>query len=270
MTGKLTSVTNLRKYIWPGFLVALLFAAGAVTLSFRGVDIFALVAAATSSLTRSPVTLYMTPYDDTQLEIGAAKKIDISINARESINAIGTTITFPGDLVEVLGFSKEKSFFNLWTEDTKISEDNGEIHFSGGTTMSGGLTGTGTVLTIAVRAKKSGHVELKFKNYEVYSGDGTGTKLDSDARALIFDVPEPTRAVATGGSGSPNVSNQNVLQNEKPLSRTPDVNTDGAVNLIDVSIMMMRLVMPYDYHFDLDMDGAITLGDVSIVIANVR
>jgi hypothetical protein len=230
------------------------------------VDIFGLVASATSSLTRSPVTLYMTPYDDKALEVGASKKIDLVVNAREPINALGTTISYPQESVEILGFSKEKSFLNLWTEETSIREDSGEIHFSGGTTMRGGLTGTGTILTIAVRAKKIGHVELRFKDSEIYSGDGTGTRLDSSARVLAFDVVETPRTVEIVSGGSSQV----VLEPEKLLPRTPDVNTDGAINLIDVSILMMRLVMPYDYHFDLDMDGAITVGDVSVVLSKIR
>src|SRR6185436_10641396 len=103
--------------------------------------------------------------------------------------------------------------------------------------------------------------KLTFINSETYAADGEGTLLDNETRSIIFSVqePQPTHIAVTSAS-----------QPEKPLPRTPDVNTDGAVNLVDVSIMIMRLVMPYDYHFDLDLDGAITIGDVSVVLASIR
>src|SRR6185503_3353340 len=126
------------------------------------VDILGLVAAATSSLSRSPVILEMLPYHDRTLDVGEAEQIDVFVDTEVPINAIGTTITFPKDSVEVLGFSKEKSFFDLWTEETAIDEDDGAVHFSGGTVRSGGLVGTGTVLTLTVRPKKSGRITFDF------------------------------------------------------------------------------------------------------------
>src|SRR4051812_30135367 len=110
--------STLQKFAWPGMLVGLVITIGVVAMTFRGVDIFGLVAAATSSQGQAPVTLYFTPYDDSDMQVGDIKKIDVQVNARTGINAVGATIKFPQDNVEVLGFSKEKSFFDLWTEET--------------------------------------------------------------------------------------------------------------------------------------------------------
>src|SRR6185436_17057801 len=124
-----SSRTHLRRFAWASCLVVVVALTGVVTLSLRGVDILGLVAAATSSLSRSPVILEMLPYHDRTLDVGEAEQIDVIVDTEVPINAIGTTITFPKDSVEVLGFSKEKSFFDLWTEETAIDEDDGAVHF---------------------------------------------------------------------------------------------------------------------------------------------
>ena len=262
MRPKSSPKREMHKFAWPGVLILCLAAAGIITFTMRTVDISGLVAAATSSLTQAPVTLYMTPYDVGKFTLGDVKKIDVIVNAEVPINAIGTTIKFPPDSLEVLGFSKEKSFFDLWTEETAIHEDIGEVHFSGGTTRKGGLVGTGTVITLTVRAKKSGEEKMIFKDPHVYAADGEGSELETESRSLSLVVENPPAStyVPVTSASAP----------EKPLPRTPDVNSDGIVNLIDVSIMIMRLVMPYDYHFDLNMDGAINIADISIVLSQVH
>lgn len=257
-----------RSSIWSSLLVVLLIGVGGITVTLRGVDIFGLAAAATSSLIQAPVTLYLIPYNDAVMYQGDIKKIDVSVNARKPINAIGATIKFPQDSVEIIAFSKEKSFFDLWTEETAISEEDGEIHFSGGTTNTGGLTGTGTVITLTLRAKKSGSQNLFFKDSQIYSADGEGTLLDNDTRSISFNVlPPPSSPVASGGQ----VSQQISLQPENPLPKGSDLNGDGVINLVDLSIMVLHLVMAqYNQRYDLNMDGVVNISDLSIVLSQIR
>lgn len=255
---------------WPGILATLLLALGAITLSIKAGDILSKVAATAAVFNGSTTTLFLTPYDDTDLEIGETERVDVNINTKASINALGVTIKFPVDLLEVVGFSKEKSFLDLWTEDTAIREDIGEIHFSGGTVKKGGLTGTGTVLTVLVKSKRAGIATLSFVDTEVYPNDGSGRVMYDETRSLSFDIADPK---ASNASHAQDLSTQPpsiIAPTEMPRPRTADVNTDGAINLVDVSIMVMRLVMPYDYHFDINMDGSITVADVSAVLAQSR
>jgi hypothetical protein len=88
------------------------------------------------------------------------------VNARVPINALGITIKYPQDLIEVVGVSKQKSFLDLWTEDTAIREEAGEVHFSGGTTAHGGLLGTSTAITLTIEAKKPGTATISFEDVE--------------------------------------------------------------------------------------------------------
>lgn len=258
-----------RWFAWPGVIATVLLATGVITLAFRAGDILSLVAAATASFGGVTTTLYISPYASKPVQIGDSMTIDINMNSRVAINAIGATISFPTDLIEVVAFSKEKSFLDLWTEETAIREDIGEIHFSGGTIRSGGMTGTGTVLTLTIRSKNPGTATIAFKDSEIFPNDGTGRAVSNETRELTFDIVDRvTKSNATPQTSSVTVAG-NALTN-LPQPRTPDVNTDGVVNLVDVSIMIMRLVMPYDYHFDLNNDGAVNVADVSTVLTIAR
>jgi hypothetical protein len=263
-----------RRFGLSSIFVTLLVAAGAVTFTLRGVDILSLVAAATTTLGRPPATLYLIQYEDGDPEVGEIRNIDIAINARTPINAVGATIKFPQDSLEVLGFSKERSFFDLWTEETAINEDTGEIHFSGGTTRPGGLMGTGTVLTLTVRAKKTGVQTISFEGTQVYADDGKGTLLANDSRTLSFNaLPQP---VAIGGNARPSTietlpAADQSMQPARPLPKSADLNGDGVINLIDVSIMIIHMMMaPYDQRYDLNMDGSVNISDLSILLSQVR
>ena len=267
MSRSRSSRPSTPRFAWSGVLAAVLIAVGAISFTLKGVDILGLVAATTSSLIQAPVTLYLTPYDDQDLHVGETKKIDVTLNARTPINAVGATIKFPQDSMEVVGFSKEKSFFDLWTEETAINEDTGEIHFSGGTIKQGGIIGTGTVLTLTVRPKKTGDETLFFKDSQVYSNDGKGTQLDNDTRSLTFGVTSAPPPVMAATSPSPT----NIVQPEKPLPKSADLNGDGFVNLIDMSIMIIHLMMaPYDQRYDLNVDGVVNISDLSILLSKVR
>jgi hypothetical protein len=259
-------IRSVRRYLHKNFaghtaLLGVLLFIGVMTFSLRNANISRLVAAATSSIVKAPTVLYFTPYSDSTINVGDTANIDINVNTRVPINAVGITVKFPQDILEVVGFSKEKSFLDLWTEETAINEDAGEVHFSGGTIRQGGLIGTSTALTLTVRAKKSGAAKLSFENAEVFPSDGKGVSVEDDAQDLVLTIPsEPTAPAATGGGGGAPVH---------PLPRSSDLNGDGAVNLIDVSIMIVHIFGPYDPRYDLDMDGGIGISDLSILLSKL-
>ncbi len=265
-------IRSVRRYLHKYFashtalLVALLFV-GIMTFTLQGTDISRLLAAATSSLTKAPVVLYFTPYDNSTIEVGKTTKIDLNINARIPINAVGITVTFPQDTLEIVGFSKEKSFLDLWTEETAIKEDLGEVHFSGGTIRQGGLVGTSTALTITVRAKKSGQAKLSFGSAEVFASDGKGMSVENEAQELTITIPEaPKTASASAGNGEGGGGGGTP---EHPLPRSADLNGDGIVNIIDVSILIVRMFGAYDPRYDLDMDGTISIADLSVLLSKL-
>lgn len=250
-------------------LILLLISGIGLTFTFQG-PLGSLLASATSSLTRSPAVMYFTPYSSSSLPAGDTTDIDININAKVPINAIGATIKYPAESLEIVGVNKEKSFFDLWTEDTVIKEGSGEVHFSGGTTMMGGLMGTGTVLTLSVRAKKDslgGAAKLTVSDLQVYAGDGKGTTLDSDAHPFTYTIVQKTPAVvpvaSRGAVPAP------TPRPDVPRAPSADFDGSGSVTIVDMSILTVHIVMAYDPRYDLDMNGVIGLSDLSILFSRM-
>jgi hypothetical protein len=234
-----------------------------LTASFHG-PLAALLAAATSSISHSDSVVYFTPYDDRPLTPGDSGDIDINVNTRVPINAIGATIKFPTDTLEVVGISKKKSFLDLWTEETVINEKTGEIHFSGGTTASGGMSGLGTVLTLSVKAKKPGDAKIYFESAQVLKSDGNGSEADNEERSYTYHIATGSTEVA---SASGDVSISAVLPS--PQTPSADLNSDGKIDIVDVSILLMKMLSPYDPRYDLDMNGSVSLSDLSVLFSKM-
>jgi hypothetical protein len=210
----------------------------------------------------SETVLYITPHSSSTLDVGETADIDIRINTKTPINTVGATITFPQDTLEVVGISKADSFLDLWTEDTTIKEAAGEVHFSGGTVKQGGLSGIGTIVTLTIKAKKSGTVQLSFKDTQIFAADGRGTEVPSSKRVYTFDIPESTSTPALAAGGK---------MNEETLPPPPiDFNGDGKINVVDLSIIAIQIIAPYNAKFDLDRDGANSLADLSIFFSRMR
>ena len=209
-----------------------------VTIVFQG-QLASLLAAATSSIDNMPVALFFAPRGGDALTVGETADVDLDIEASVPINALGVTISFPKDQLEVVGISKQRSFLDLWTEDTVIKEDTGELHFSGGTTKKGGLVGSSTVLTFTVLAKKAGTATLAIEEEQVFAGDGKGSPLQADARSLTFSI-SPAAAPNT------NQVSQSARANSeagapKASAPDPDLNGDGSVGLADLSILFSKM-----------------------------
>jgi len=245
---------------------------GFIVVTLQGANILTLLAVASSSLSRSPVVLYITPYEDTSLQVGEITRLDINIRANVPINALGITLKFPQDMVDVVGFSKEKSFIDLWTEDTSIREDTGEVHFSGGTTAKGGFMGTSTTITLSVQAKKAGVAKIFFEDAQIYGSDGKGALIDTDSHAIKLTITDSTStptSLAVGGGGANTAVPSALAPKSSPLPRSADFNADGTVNLIDMSILALHMLGTYDPQFDLNMDGSVDITDLSILLSKI-
>lgn len=227
----------------------------------HSVAIVALLASSALTLNGGLTVLYFAPHGNNVLTTSEITEVDVNINTKLPINAVGATITFPPEIIEIVSISKAHSFLDLWTEDTVIREDKGEVRFSGGTIRPGGMVGTGTVLTLTVRAKKTGDAQIAFKDVNVYSSDGTGTEIESQIRPIVYSIPSP---VPQGLAQSPT---QLQLPSQEKKSPSPDLDNDGKITLVDFSIMTIKILMPYNARYDLDQDGLLGLSDLSILFA---
>lgn len=255
-----------NKRIWFfGYCVAGIFALLLIASPFvLGSSLFDLLASTISSFASATTTVYFMPYSDENLVTGDTVSIDVNINTRVPIDAFGATIGFPKDTIEIVSISKEKSFFDLWTEDTTIAEDTGEIRFSGGTTKRGGIMGTGTVLTLTIKAKNPGTAELLFKNVQVYPYSVSGKPLETEMRPLTYSITKAKKQPALSG-GSPG---ENAVTTGS-VPPNPDLNGDGRINLIDLSILTFKMLSTYDPRYDLNINGSVGLDDLSILLSKM-
>lgn len=261
------SKKNAGQRLLTGYGIALI-VISALGLSFvaaRSGAILNILASSITSLGGTTTTIFFRAYGDRTLKQDGTTSIDVNINAKVPVNALGATISFPKDTIEVVGISKEKSFFDLWTEDTSISEDTGEIHFSGGTTKVGGIMGTGTVITLMVRARAPGTAELKFISVQVYPSDGSGDPLSTATHSISYTITERSEAGVISSSGAA-VSAPAI---GAPLQVNPDLNGDGRITLVDLSILTFKMLGTYDSRYDLNLNGSVGLDDLSILMAKI-
>jgi hypothetical protein len=224
-------------------------------------NLWDLLASATSSFTNgATTTLFFSPQGNETIPPGGTTSIDINVNTNVPINAMGVTISYSSSTLEIVGISKQKSVFDLWTEDTSISEDDGLIHFSGGTTLPGGLIGTGTLLTITVRAKTPGKTKLDFTNVQAYPSDGTGRAIITIVHSITYTILAMTPIGIISGDGA-SINPGAILSS--------DLNGDGKVDLVDLSILIVKMMGPYDPRYDLNSDGNLNLGDMATLLSKL-
>lgn len=224
----------------------------------HGVLVFALLATSVITFNDGTTTLFFMPRGGEKIRVGETAEIDVNITTKTAVNALGATIAFPPDTLQIVGISKEKSFLDLWTEETAIKESEGEVHFSGGTFRPGGLAGTATMLTLTVKALRPGEAKISFGDAEIYSHDGKGLVVDRELRAVNL-------AIAPKDSGNVAPAEQ------KPAAYAPsaDLNGDGKVSLIDASVLTYHLFRTYEPRFDLDTDGKVGLSDISVLFSKM-
>lgn len=226
-------------------------------------SLITLVASSASSLGTSDAVIFFSPEGKETILPGETVRIDVRVNTIMPINAVGATIIYPPQMLEVLAISKEHSFLDLWTEETTINEGAGELRFSGGTLATGGHTGLGTVLSLTVRAKETGRIELSFTEAEIFGHNGRGEAVESEARSFAYLSEKAP--LSTGTSMGRPVESQTSAQ-----ETSADFNDDGRTSLADLSILAVQLLSSYSTQYDLDRDGTVNLKDISILFTKMQ
>jgi hypothetical protein len=222
------------------------------------VAVFILSAFASEDL---PVSLSFDGHGIEKLAPGGVAALDLIITAKTPINALEATIAYPDNLLEIFDVTRNEDTFSLWphseTHDPAVNLR--ELHVVAGTVRRGGFVGTSTIATLHVRAKSVGSAELSFNSIEVTASDGKGTPVPARAHPFAYTIAE-RRLSSSGNSASISVAE---------TAPTPDLDRDGSVTIVDVSILLIRIFGPYDRQFDLDRDGALGISDLSAILARL-
>lgn len=252
-----------------GVALIIVVAFGSSLLIMNSKALLDILASSVTSLNGATTTMFFRSYGTTVLTPESTTSIDVNIHTKVPINALGATISFPREAIEIVGISKEKSFFDLWTEETKISENDGEIRFSGGTTKLGGVMGTGTVLTILVRAKVVGKAQLKFENVQVYPSDGSGAQVSTLTKPILYTIEEASTSAGNAALAAPSGGGSIISGSKSTPLPSMDLNEDGKINLVDLSILTIKMLGGYDSRYDFNLNGSVGLDDLSILMSKI-
>lgn len=137
-------------------------------------------------------TLTITPGSGT-FEVGDRVTYKVQVSGEQPLNAVAGTVVFPSGLFSIESVSKTGSILNFWVTEPTFSKGAGTVQFEG-VALSGFVGGTGTVVTVTLRALKVGSGSVAFQSGQVLANDGQGTDITSGLNGATFTiVPAPVR-----------------------------------------------------------------------------
>lgn len=230
----------MTQYIVPGLIIAVAFLFGGLGMLSQTTD----------------VLVY---FKELPKEEGGPLTVAVSVDATLPINVVSGTISYPKDAFTVEIKKSESSAITVWIEEPKLSNE-GEIAFAGGTNDRAGLLNGAELFTLTLSSTTPEEARMYFSKVEAFASNGQGTKLNTTGGEYIVNKKiEPT---LQGGSGS-HVSTSG---GEMVIQRS-DFDKDGEVTLGDLSIFMVKMLTPYEEHFDINDDKKISVEDLSILLS---
>jgi len=111
-----------------------------------------------------------------QVKVGDIVTATIYVNASgEAINNVEGLLSVPSDLLQVQSVSTVGSVLNLWVEQPTYASQS--VAFNGGITNPGYSGSRGNVVTVFMKALKSGSATISFQSASVRANDGLGTDV---------------------------------------------------------------------------------------------
>lgn len=123
------------------------------------------------------------------VQVGATFSVDVAVtNVQTPINAVSSVISFPPELLEVTGLSKDGSIISMYVTEPAFSNTAGTVRFEGILLNTDAVNTGGRVLRITFKAKAAGTAKVQFISGSVLANDGAGTNTLSGLGALNMTV----------------------------------------------------------------------------------
>ena len=206
-----------------------------------------------TSLSLIPTTFVSQPGDTFTVQVLTTSDIPV--------NVFKGTVRFNEKVLAVADINYNTSLANLWAEEPWYKNGEGTIGFAGGTTRPGGFTGTENLLTITFKALETGDGDLVLVDTQILMHDGLGTE------APLTDYIDTLFLVASSTTDT-QVEHKTKSLADVTVTETkpqPDLNSDGKVNMIDVSLFLLYLPVN-NSKGDLNNDGKVNNADLSIIL----
>lgn len=141
-------------------------------------------------------TLSLSPASGTYT-VGQRVIVNVTVTSDSAMNAASGVVSFPTDLFSV-EYVNKGSVLNFWVTEPSYSNASGRVTFEG-VSLSGFQGSNGSVLTMALRAKKAGTATIAFESGQVLANDGQGTDITAGLRSASYTLvagttpaPQPT------------------------------------------------------------------------------
>lgn len=114
--------------------------------------------------------------NNSQVKVGDIVTATVYVNSEGvAINNVEGLVFVPSDILEIQSISTPGSILNLWVEQPSYSK--GVVSFNGGIPNPGYSGIKGKVITIFMKAVKSGSASISFQSASVRANDGLGTDV---------------------------------------------------------------------------------------------
>lgn len=136
-------------------------------------------------------SLYISPATK-DVNVGDSFTLVVFVNsADQAINAVSGEISWPGEMLKLVNFSKSQSIIKFWVKEPEVLSN--QISFEG-VIFNPGYTGNnGKILTLNFRALRGGTAEVKFSSGMVLANDGQGTNILSGINGSKVVIKERER-----------------------------------------------------------------------------
>ena len=197
----------------------------------------------------SDTKLFSLSTDTTPVHLG--ETFTLLFRAKDAIDLAGwqVDITYDADVLEAVevnegGFLRSEGGNTFFLQGA-IDNTAGEItRVSSARTSGGGVTGTGTLLSVTFMPKTTGETRITLSNF--YAGSSGGETISSDAPEIVIIIEDRAYpAWDVNADGTTNVLDlilvAQYLGEDASTNPQADVNGDGNINVLDLIRIAQRL-----------------------------
>jgi hypothetical protein len=113
--------------------------------------------------------------------------VRVLVSSDIPINAISGVVSVPTNLFTVESVFKAGSILNFWVSEPNFSQGAGNLNFEG-VALSGFNGGTGTVISMTLRAVRPGNASISFESGQVLANDGLGSNVTDRTIGATYSI----------------------------------------------------------------------------------
>lgn len=123
------------------------------------------------------------------VEAGNRISVKVVVSSDSSINAVSGNLLVPPGFFEIESISKASSVLNFWVTEPSFTKSSGTARFEG-VALNGFTGSSGGIVTLNLKALKTGTGSISFQTGQVLANDGQGTDVTKGLTGATFTIKE--------------------------------------------------------------------------------